>query len=550
MKESFENNSKSSQETQISEWDNVAERSEQEKQNLFQRFGHKVMRIVTRMLERVSNNSVVDKIEEKYEENRRKRIDNIKDELKNNVPLIDPEKYENWNALTETRKTRFQKIGTVALDSLGIRTKKSEETLNRVALGIAQDELEDEQREQLWQQKQQQDKEKEQQLREKQAEAIEKGPLTPEQKKEELTFDKLSKLSTDEYLTLWLRLNPYYVSHVTRQGIRDHTCGTHLDGVGEWHNGLTEVLKDKKIVPPLAILMGTKGNIDKENVASYLSEYGKYIGNPREKSKILQAINEKMADKGSIHFMCQDVGDDQYGAEENNECFFIFPTDVIASQCQFAPEGVTNFMKGLERLNDSADNVFNNLYVYPPTNNDELGSIPIDAGLVFLPKSTIVDPNTGSKYKTKTITNIDGTTKQVVAEQAFEKTPDGYPFKNNYLVKDGVTAQEYYEKYFTEHPEQKPAHIIYYDGKPDRAVEELLMKKGISYQYPIDGKEGPGDTSVKQGEYLGFEDNKSKSQDGEVHQPFHDKHNPLERFIERFNSLAQEIIEEESNNNQ
>ena len=550
MKESFENNSKSSQETQISEWDNVAERSEQEKQNRFQGLGHKVMRIVTHTLERVFNNSVVEKIEEKYEENRRKRIDNIKDELRNNVPLTDPEKYENWNALFETRKTRFEKIGAVALDSLGIRTKKSEETLNRVALGIAQNELEDEQREQLWQQKQQQAKEKEQQLREKQAEAIEKGPLTPEQKKEELTFDKLSKLSTDEYLTLWLRLNPYYVSHVTRQGIRDHTCGTHMAGVGEWHDGLTEVLKDKKIVPPLAIRMGTKGNIDKENVASYLSKYGKNIGNPREKSKILQAINEDMADRGSIHFMCQDVGDNQYGAEENNECFFIFPTDVIASQCQFAPEGGTNFMKGLKHR---GDNIFNNLYVYPPTNNGELGSIPIDAGLVFLPKSTIVDPNTGSKYKTKTITNMDGTTKQVVAEQAFERTPDGdYPFKNNYLVKDGVTAQEYYEKYFTEHPEQKPTHIIYYDGNPDSAVDELLVRKGISYSYEgaKDGKKGPGDTSVEHGEYLGFEDNKSKSQSGEVHQPFHDKHNPLESFIERFNSLAQEIIEEESNNNQ
>ena len=89
----------------------------------------------------------------KYEENRRKRIDNIKDELINNVPLTDPEKYENWDALFETRKTRFEKIGAVALDSLGIRTKKSEETLNRVALGIAQNELEAEQREQLWQQK-------------------------------------------------------------------------------------------------------------------------------------------------------------------------------------------------------------------------------------------------------------------------------------------------------------------------------------------------------------------------------------------------------------
>ena len=34
-------------------------------------------------------------------------------------------------------------------------------------------------------------------------------PLTPEQKKSELTFEKVSELSTDEYIELWRRLNPF-----------------------------------------------------------------------------------------------------------------------------------------------------------------------------------------------------------------------------------------------------------------------------------------------------------------------------------------------------
>ena len=33
--------------------------------------------------------------------------------------------------------------------------------------------------------------------------------LTPEQKRTELSFERISKLSTDEYIELWRRLNPF-----------------------------------------------------------------------------------------------------------------------------------------------------------------------------------------------------------------------------------------------------------------------------------------------------------------------------------------------------
>lgn len=70
------------------------------------------------------------------------------------------------------------------------------------------------------------------------------APLEKEQKKELLKFDNLAKLSTREYLDLWKGLNPFYLSHVTRQGYRDHgTLVYHTAGMGEFHDGFTGISK-------------------------------------------------------------------------------------------------------------------------------------------------------------------------------------------------------------------------------------------------------------------------------------------------------------------
>ena len=56
---------------------------------------------------------------------------------------------------------------------------------------------------------------------------------SPEEKKAELTFEKMAELSTEEYLELWKHLNPFYVTHVTRQGVRDHNSMIyHSGGMG------------------------------------------------------------------------------------------------------------------------------------------------------------------------------------------------------------------------------------------------------------------------------------------------------------------------------
>lgn len=66
-------------------------------------------------------------------------------------------------------------------------------------------------------------------------------PLRPDEKKEHLKFDALASLSTDEYLKLWRRLNPYYISHVTRQGVRDHTSH-HYSHDKEFCSGFTDII--------------------------------------------------------------------------------------------------------------------------------------------------------------------------------------------------------------------------------------------------------------------------------------------------------------------
>ena len=517
--------------------DDSIEQFEQDKHDRARKLGRKVIEVASHI--KASGRSIVTNLEEEYEKDKRDRVDRIKEELKLHEESDDPARYDYWDALPETEKTRFQKIGTVVFDRLGIKTKRGQETRNREALGVAQEEIESENRKLYWDEIEKREREQKLEKQRRIKEAIEKGPLTPEQKKEQLSFDKLSKLSTEEYLTLWLQLNPFFVSHTTRQGIRDHSGGTHMAGMGEWHNGLINILKSKKIVSPLATVMGTDGQFEKQNVAQYLK--GDLHKN-FPKNGLFDQLNEDMADRGSIHFMCEAVGNREYGAEEGNECFFVFPADVIASQCKYAPESTTNF-KNSALITDVAgrDSIHNNLYVYPPTNGDAvLGSIPIDAGLVFLPKSTIVDPSTGSKYATKEITDENGITKRI---------------SEGHLVENGIKAEEYYENYFAEHPEQRPAHIIYYDddGGPTNAVGLFLAKENIIYdtfESLRDGqKRGPGDVSLQYGDDLGFEENNIKKHNvsGGVPMRFLIQDNPLKKFIEKFNNFAKEIIDEEDN---
>jgi len=89
-------------------------------------------------------------------------------------------------------------------------------------------------------------------------EKMETLPLTNAEKRELLKPELLAELSMDEYIALWRRLNPHFLSHVTRQGFRDHNAmAYHFVGLQEFHNGFVLVLEDGKMLrPPMAYYTG------------------------------------------------------------------------------------------------------------------------------------------------------------------------------------------------------------------------------------------------------------------------------------------------------
>lgn len=303
-------------------------------------------------------------------------------------------------------------------------------------------------------------------------------PLEKEQKKELLNFDVLAELSTREYLDLWKGLNPYFLSHVTRQGYRDHTGMIyHTAGLNEFQDNFKNIIgSDKKLhsVWESATGRGMSEVGDEVSVDRYIQsdpylqdELGRIPqGEDLSENNLAAALggghnilsqpDGYWRDKTSVHFMGNAVGDEYYGAEEGNEIFFVFPTDVLASQCysnqNLGDTDNYDYQKTRGLAPHKAANEHNDYYIMPRENG-----IPLDAGLVFLPKNTLVNPKNGSKYQT-------------------------YDTENSVLASvenNGVRAERYWEQYFTEHPETKPAHIIYYDGSPENAVRDLLQTEGI-----------------------------------------------------------------------
>ena len=303
-------------------------------------------------------------------------------------------------------------------------------------------------------------------------------PLEKEQKRELLTFDNLAKLTTMEYLNLWKGLNPYYLSHVTRQGYRDHVGMVyHIAGKGEFHDNFKNIMNsDKKLhsVWESATGKGMSDVGDETAVDRYLQQKT-FLKNGVPESlqdgeldegalaaalggmhNILNQPDGYWRDRTSVHFMANAIGDKYYGAEDDNEIFFIYPADVLASQCYTTTDlGSTEdyaYQKAKGLVPGKKADVHNDYSVMPRENG-----IPLDAGLVFLPKNILVNPENGSKYQT-------------------------YDGENSVLASvenGGVRAEQYWEQYFTEHPESRPAHIIYYDGSPERAVRDLLKAEGI-----------------------------------------------------------------------
>lgn len=83
------------------------------------------------------------------------------------------------------------------------------------------------------------------QLLESYYEKIATQPLSNEQKRELLKPEVLASLTTEEYIALWRRLNPHFLTHVTRQGFKE-------ESFQEWkserfYGGGTTTIEDGKM---------------------------------------------------------------------------------------------------------------------------------------------------------------------------------------------------------------------------------------------------------------------------------------------------------------
>lgn len=399
-------------------------------------------------------------------------------------------------------------------------------------------------------------------------------PLTNQEKRDLLKPEALAQLSTEEYVDLWKRMNPQYLSHVTKQGFYDGDATPPYDEPNRLDTDLPKIMHTTKNMLPYMSLyyfpnIGEKSVKDKL-VSSVLKDNVDKESAQREFNDMLswslrESVAPRYADISSIHFASQTVPDDAYGAERGNAIFFVFPTDVLASQYNFSVMGREKDLRYPTR-----EIGWNDVFVWPDV---VAGSgIPLDAGLIFIPEKVLVDPLTGSRYASE-IKEVNGVETRVViedvalvdrftkwsktldkdskavqlAQQYFSKR-DGTSAKqlddlcinelqnigfhpdaiNSFLPKlkrdlmlwnpetveetfakligeskekykraeNTISTKEYWERYFSEHPDEKPKHIIYYYGDPTTAVAQFEKQNGI----------GAADTSKIDGPLLGFDD--------------------------------------------
>ncbi|MDD3532363.1 MAG: hypothetical protein PHR64_03360 [Candidatus Shapirobacteria bacterium] len=248
-------------------------------------------------------------------------------------------------------------------------------------------------------------------------EKISTQPLSNEQKRALLTPEVLASLTTEEYIALWRRLNPYFLAHVTRQGFRDHTgedmMVNHASGYREYVSGFVDVMENGQcLFPPLA-RVGLV-NRDEATVKSFLSSFFEQAENADQAREMFKnflsfglAAAPKYPDITATHFAAQTVLDGYYGGERGNEVFFVYPSDVLASQYPYAFNG-----KEKDFTEPQSENKWNDVFIWTDPENP---GIPVDSGIVFLPDTRLVDPETGSRYASEMRT-IDGQERRVMIE--------------------------------------------------------------------------------------------------------------------------------------
>lgn len=202
------------------------------------------------------------------------------------------------------------------------------------------------------------------------------------------TEEHLASLSLRDYQLLLQRFPSQMVTHVTRQGIRDHIGMVyHSAGMGAMHNGFKRIIEDGRLRSPLGMMLEEEDQRQAVGEMIFLPqvksreealrELRRVSGNPRGGSGTY-------ADRAAIHFAAEEVADTYYGSETGNEIFFAFPSAHVASQ---------HYHSGT--ITEGGGGYHNDTWVW----TQEQRGIDINAGVTFIPEGARVDRKTGSRYE-------------------------------------------------------------------------------------------------------------------------------------------------------
>jgi len=412
-----------------------------------------------------------------------------------------------------------------------------------------------------------------------QEEKWKEAPYNQEEVEELFNEEHLSSLSLEEYKTLLKRFPSEMQTHVTRQGVRDHTGHMyHMSEADSYSEGFKQILEDGKLRSPLGAALASKEKDKAIEEFLHLDDF-----NSREEA--LNDLYRKVdpnspstlssySDRAALHTALEEVADTYYGSEKYNEIFFANPSIQIASQYNFIGQ-----LSG-----EITDHQRNDQWIWT---NEQKG-IDINSGLTFIPKETLVDKKTGSRYKLdqekKPIINkenikkfkelvyspdflefadkileeigrIDSTDqseRERIREEKLkkyrQKISEKFDIKDTKLINsildystlsrlviyrdyeidedskeysqetvdsviegslkdqgiffeladDPVSAQEYWEEYFKNNPEQKPNKIVYYnESSPTQALQAWKEKNDLKKKFKVEKEVDLDDQKIK-----------------------------------------------------
>lgn len=217
-----------------------------------------------------------------------------------------------------------------------------------------------------------------------------KSPYSREDLEKHFNEDHLASLSIDDYTTLLKRFPGEMVTHVTRQGVRDHTgMMFHSLGFGHFWNGFKDILKEGRQKNQITLSIE---NSEKDKAVGLLLKLD-LIDTKEEAMKELDIFLDpnkqgdapgRYADFSAIHFATEEVADAYYGSEKGNEIFFCYPSALIASSYYYKGE-----------LNANSNSQYNDQWVWAK----EHQGININSGITFIPEGAMVDARNGSQYE-------------------------------------------------------------------------------------------------------------------------------------------------------